>query len=190
LLLSRANETSVRALIKICWAPPEYVGIFMSGYLVCEISMDKAVESPNIQDGVAGICFAAVGAASIYWSFDYTGASGLYPRVLGAVIVLLGLLMVLRSMRRAVIKPVNDRPLVDSPRNFFIAITFGFFFLLLVTLIGFYTSSLLVLLTLPIALGFRRAVPLVLSATLFIVFLYVLFSLVLERPLPREFFQI
>jgi dolichyl-phosphate-mannose--protein O-mannosyl transferase len=93
-------------------------------------------------------------------------------------------------MRRAVIKPVNDRPLVDSPRNFFIAITFGFFFLLLVTLIGFYTSSLLVLLTLPIALGFRRAVPLVLSATLFIVFLYVLFSLVLERPLPREFFQI
>lgn len=151
--------------------------------------MTKALESAHIQDRVAGICFAAMGATSIYWSFDYTGASGLYPRMLGITIVVLGLLMALRSMRQAN-KPATPRIVVDSPRNFFIVLAFVFVYLVLVPLIGFYTSSLLVLLALPIGLGFQRAAPLIVSTTLFIVFLYVLFTLVLERPLPREFFQI
>lgn len=151
--------------------------------------MTKALESAHIQDRVAGICFAAMGAAAIYWSFDYTGASGLYPRMLGITIVVLGILMALRSMRQAN-KPATHRVVVDSPRNFFIVLAFVFVYLVLVPLIGFYTSSLLVLLALPIGLGFRRAVPLIFSTALFIVFLYVLFTLVLERPLPREFFQI
>lgn len=151
--------------------------------------MTKALESAHIQDRVAGICFAAMGAAAIYWSFDYTGASGLYPRMLGITIVVLGLSMALRSMRRAS-QPEAPRVVIDSPRNFFIALIFVFIYLVLVPLIGFYTSSLLVLLALPVGLGFRRAVPLIFSTTLFIAFLYVLFTLVLERPLPREFFQI
>lgn len=151
--------------------------------------MTKALESVHIQDRVAGICFAVMGAAAIYWSFDYTGASGLYPRMLGITIVVLGLLMALRSVRQAN-KSTTPRIMVDSPRHFFIALAFVFVYLVLVPLIGFYTSSLLVLLALPIGLGFRRAVPLIFSTTLFIAFLYVLFTLVLERPLPREFFQI
>lgn len=151
--------------------------------------MTKVLESAHFQDRVAGVFFAATGAVSIYWSFDYTGASGLYPRMLGIVIVVLSLLMVLKTMRRTH-QVETTRRLVDSPRSFLIALTFVFIYLSLVPLIGFYTSSLLVLLVLPIALGFRRAVPLLLSATLFIVFLYILFTLVLGRPLPREFFQI
>lgn len=151
--------------------------------------MNKRIESEHLQDCIAGLFFAVLGAASVYWSTQYTGASGLYPRVLGLVLLTLGLFLTVRSILRSK-QGFKGRRLVDSPRNFFITLAIAVVFLLLVPVMGFYSSSLLVLMVLPVALGFRRAAPLLISGILFTVVVYVLFSLVLERPLPREFFQI
>lgn len=151
--------------------------------------MTKRLESIPAQDGITGLFFAALGVVSIYWSTDYAGASGFYPRVLGAVLLALGLLLAARSYRRSK-QTSESRRMVDSPRHFLTVVSIMAIYLLLIPMIGFYTSSLLVLLVLPIALGFKRAVPLGICTLLFISILYLLFSIVLQKPLPREFFQI
>ena len=55
--------------------------------------------------------------------------------------------------------------------------------------LGFYTASALVVLALPLALGFRQPVFLALTTAVFIAIVWVVFSIVLEKPLPAEFWQ-
>jgi hypothetical protein len=62
-------------------------------------------------------------------------------------------------------------------------------YLILVPVIGFFTSSAFLVLVLPPALGLRRPILISGTAATFIMLVYVLFTFVLERPLPRELWQ-
>ena len=51
---------------------------------------------------------------------------------------------------------------------------------------GFYTASLLMMLAMPLALGFRQIVYAGGVAAVFMGLVYMVFSVLLEKPLPRE----
>lgn len=138
------------------------------------------------QDIVLGIVMAVVGFAAAAIGRSYSGASGIYPTVLGLTIAFLALGIAAAAVFRSA---DAERPIIDEPRAFATATLAGALYIGAVPLLGFFTSSAVLTAILPAALGLRRPVMILATTVIFIAIVYVLFILVLERPLPREFFQ-
>ncbi|MDD9720838.1 tripartite tricarboxylate transporter TctB family protein [Sulfitobacter sp. PR48] len=135
------------------------------------------------QDIALGLLFAAFGIAAAWMATGYTGASGNYPMVLGLLLALLGGAVTVRAVRAT----RNEvRALVDAPAQMIIAAVIATIYVALVVPLGFYTASFLLMLALPAALGFRQAVYALIVALVFMALIYLVFSVLLEKPLPRE----
>ncbi|MFK8083542.1 MAG: tripartite tricarboxylate transporter TctB family protein [Granulosicoccus sp.] len=135
------------------------------------------------QDIVLGMLFACLGAVAVWLSTAYSGASGLYPLVLSLIMMTLGVVIVARASR---VKEHTARNLVSAPINLVLTIVVLIVYVGLIRPLGFYSASLLLVIALPLLLGFRRPVYLGIMAITFISILFIVFSLVLEKPLPAE----
>lgn len=135
------------------------------------------------QDIALGTIVAAFGLWAAYGATAYDGASGTYPMVLGILLTLTGLIVVGRALRSN--KQV-ERVLMNAPTKLFTAIAIGATYVALVVPLGFYSASFLLMIALPWALGFRRPAYALVVGTVFISLVYLVFSVLLERPLPRE----
>lgn len=139
------------------------------------------------QDIALGLLFTGLGLVAAALSRSYTGASGLYPLVLGLVMAAIGTAIAVRAMRTGT--PAN-RELLAAPGGFFIAGSACLIYLALIVPLGFYTASAVLMLALPVALGFRRPLYLVIVGVSFMLLVYLFFSVILEKPLPAEFWSI
>lgn len=135
------------------------------------------------QDIVLGVIFVALGLAAAWGATAYSGASGNYPMVLGLLLALTGAIVAVRAIRS---QATTERVLIDAPVKLFTAIAMGIAYVALVVPLGFYTASFLLMLALPFALGFRRIVYALVVGAVFTAIVYLVFSVFLERPLPRE----
>lgn len=135
------------------------------------------------QDIALGALFSVLGAASAWLSSAYSGASGSYPRVLGLVMLALGLLIIVRAVRQS---ESGTRELIQAPGKFVLTAVVFVAYIGLIVPLGFYTASILLMSLLPLVLGFRRPIYLTVMAIVFIAALFVMFSVVLEKPLPAE----
>lgn len=135
------------------------------------------------QDIALGLIFVGLGIAAAWMATSYKGAGGTYPMVLGIILALLGATVALRAVRTA---SSAERILIDAPSKMITAVTIAVIYVALVVLLGFYTSSFLLMLALPFALGFRQWVYALIVALMFMVIVYLVFSVLLEKPLPRE----
>lgn len=135
------------------------------------------------QDIVLGTLFIGIGVAAAWMATSYRGAGGTYPAVLGIILTLFGAAVALKAVRAA---SSRERPLVEAPVKLITAVAAAALYLALVVPLGFYTASLLLMLALPIALGFRRWDFALIVAAVFISLVYLVFSALLEKPLPRE----
>ena len=103
--------------------------------------------------------------------------------VLGLVLTLLGGAVAVKAAR----SPRNEvRPLVDAPSKMFTAALVATIYVALVVPFGFYTASILLMLVMPLALGFRQIGYAAVVAAVFMSLVYLVFSVLLEKPLPRE----
>jgi hypothetical protein len=84
--------------------------------------------------------------------------------------------------------PTNAEPFFKNRRNFLIFFGCIVAYALLIDLGGYFTASALFVAGSSLLLGYRRPVITVATAAGFVVFMYVLIVVVLERPLPVEFF--
>lgn len=125
----------------------------------------------------------ALGLAAAWGATSYSGASGNYPLVLGLLLALSGAVVALKAMCA---KSSAERVLVDAPVKLSTAVVIGVIYVALVVPVGFYTASFLLMLTLPFALGFRRHFFALTVGATFTAIVYLVFSVFLERPLPRE----
>ncbi|WP_417211674.1 tripartite tricarboxylate transporter TctB family protein [Antarctobacter sp.] len=135
------------------------------------------------QDFVLGLLFVGLGIAAAWMATDYNGASGNYPMVLGLILALLGGAVTVRAVRFG---RNEARALIDAPAQMIIAAVIATIYVALVVPLGFYTASFLLMLALPMALGFRQAVYALVVALVFMVLIYLVFSVLLEKPLPRD----
>lgn len=78
------------------------------------------------------------------------------------------------------------RQLVAAPSKFITTAVIAAVYVAAVIPFGFYTASLLLMLVLPVALGFRQWIYAVIVAVIFIAVVFLVFSVLLEKPLPRE----
>ena len=135
------------------------------------------------QEIALGAIFVALGLAAAWGATAYTGASGNYPMVLGLLLALTGAIVAFRAIRS---QSTTERILIDAPVKLYTAVAVGVAYVALVVPLGFYTASFLLMLALPFALGFRRLAYALTVGTVFSAIVYLVFSVFLERPLPRE----
>lgn len=135
------------------------------------------------QDIGLGAIFIALGLWAAWGTTAYTGASGNYPMVLGLLLAFAGGIVAFRAIR---FDTKTERILMDAPVKLLTAIGIGVVYIALVVPIGFYTSSFFLMLVLPFALGFRRLFYALSVGAIFTGIVYGVFSVFLERPLPRE----
>lgn len=135
------------------------------------------------QDVILGLLFTGLGLAAAWLARSYSGAGGVYPIVLSLLMAFIGLIIASRG-----IKKTHDQPrvLIDSPLNLLLTVAACALYVAMVTVLGFYSASALLLLLLPVLLGFRRIVYLGLTVIIFMSVVWVLFTVVLEKPLPAE----
>jgi len=83
----------------------------------------------------------------------------------------------------------GPQPFLESRKNFSIFVVSLVIYIALIDAIGYFSSTALFMIGTSFALGFRR--PLLTGATTigFIVFVYLIFVVAFQRPLPIEFFQ-
>lgn len=116
----------------------------------------------------------------------YSGASGIYPLALSIVMALLGLAVVGRALLHGT---DASRQLVDHMGRLMLTVAAGAVYLVLVPLLGFYTASALLIAVLPLLLGFRQPVYLAAVTLIFMVIVWAIFSQLLQKPLPAEFWD-
>lgn len=138
------------------------------------------------QDIFLGLLFTGVGLIVALLSRSYSGASGFYPLVLGIVMALVGAIIAIKAIMTG---SQTIRVLAPAPAKLLLSAIACMIYVFLVVPLGFYTASVLLMLLLPVLLGFRRPLFLCLMAVGFVGLIYVLFSLVLEKPLPAEFWS-
>ncbi len=139
------------------------------------------------QDITLGAIFMALGIAAAWMATSYSGAGGTYPMVLGIILTLLGGAVAGKAIRAS---SDRERVLIDAPVKMMTAVVAGVIYVALVVPLGFYTASFLLMLLLPMALGFRQGVYALMVAVVFIGIVYLVFTVLLEKPLPREAFLI
>lgn len=135
------------------------------------------------QDIALGVLFAGLGLAAALVARTYSGATGIYPMVLGLCLALTGGLVAFRGARSSGNEP---RPLVEAPANLVKVLVGCMLYVALMVPLGFYTASVLLMVALPSALGFRRLVYTCVLAACFIAMIWLVFTVVLEKPLPAE----
>ncbi|MEO1092181.1 MAG: tripartite tricarboxylate transporter TctB family protein [Pseudomonadota bacterium] len=135
------------------------------------------------QDIVLGLVFVALGLFMAVQALDYSGATGRYPLALSVALAILGLIVAGKALFR---ETDAERALTVHRGRLILtaAVAAGYF--LLVPVLGFYTASVLIVACLPVALGFRKPVYLATVTVVFTGTVWIVFSLILEKPLPAE----
>ncbi len=136
------------------------------------------------QDTILGVLFAALGISAAMQAAEYSGATGTYPMILGLVMAALGLIVAGKAWLRG---RGEARPLTKHTGRAALSVVLGAVYIALVPILGFYTASALVVIFLPAALGFRQPIYLAIAALIFTAVVWVVFSILLEKPLPNEF---
>ena len=135
------------------------------------------------QDAILGLLFTGLGLAAAWIATSYSGAGGIYPIVLSLVMAFIGLIIASRGVSKTDNVPRN---LMDAPFKLVLTLAACALYIAMVTVLGFYTASALLLLLLPVSLGFRRPMYLGLTVCIFMLAVWLLFSVVLEKPMPAE----
>lgn len=85
-------------------------------------------------------------------------------------------------------KSAKEWQFFENVKRFIICVIVFSIYLLFVESIGFFISSTLLIICMATFVGYRKYLSLVLSLTGFLLFVYLIFVLLFERPLPPEFF--
>jgi hypothetical protein len=119
---------------------------------------------------------------------DTPDAARMYPRFIIAVMGVLTCVMIARSLagRTAPSGGVEDWRFFKNASRFTTSVCLFVIYLTGVGTVGYFTSSAVFLLALPVALGFRDPVMLGLTMAGFLAFVFGIFVGVFDRRLPPE----
>lgn len=132
---------------------------------------------------VLGALFALLGLVAAWRANSYAGATGAYPMALGLCLALSGAVIFGRA---AITSTDEARQLFDDPKALVIVSIATTLYIALIVPVGFFTTSALLMLGLPVALGLRRPLFIVVTGALFLGLVWAVFTLLLEKPLPKE----
>jgi putative tricarboxylic transport membrane protein len=135
------------------------------------------------QDIILGVIFCILGLAIAWVANSYGGATGGYPLALGIILSACGILIAIRAI---VFMPNQERKLFENSKNFQIVLVGAVAYMGLITPLGFYTASTILMAILPWTLGFRRPFFSLIMTVIFVFLVWLIFYQVFEKTLPDE----
>ena len=148
-------------------------------------------------DLFAGLVLLGFGGVLLYFISDAPSSAAFFPMTVLVIMTALSVILVLRSVSASRLErrlanssqagqPQNETFFVDV-RRFFIGVSVAACYVISIAQLGFYTSSGLFVLAASIALGERRWWVVLAGIIAFLLFCYLVFGVLFERPLPPEF---
>lgn len=144
------------------------------------------MQAHSLKDRVGAVVIFVVAALGWWWSGGFPVEAQMFPRVILGLMGLLAVIMFAKSF--AGMATADDQPFIGNARNLAITVACFVGYIFLVSTIGFFTSSAIMLPAIALLLGFRNPVVIVASTAGFIAVVYFVFVEIFSRPLPAEFF--
>lgn len=144
------------------------------------------MQAHHLKDRVGAVVIFIVAALGWWWSGGFPVEAQMFPRAILGLMGLLAVIMFAKTFAGAT--TADDQPFIGNARNLAITIACFVVYILLVSTIGFFTSSAIMLPALALLLGFRNPIVIVASTAGFIAIVYLVFVEIFSRPLPVEFF--
>lgn len=150
-------------------------------------------DTPRAQrDLLGGVIFAALAVAVIVFGARLPGDSGLFPIFIGLVLLVGAIGSSVKAIRAGALARSGPGLFtgVDPGGTRRMAIAAGGLIVYALALrpLGYFTTTMIVLIALPPLLGYRRPGLILINALITTALLYAVFILLFDRPLPREFF--
>lgn len=147
----------------------------------------------NFRDLVSGIAFLILGITAAWMGKAFYADAAYIPVGVGVLMGMFSLPLIWRGIADTIRKaplntPVITTALVDNPLRFSATLACCLIYYTALPYVGFYTTSTLFIGLLAYVLGERRPAVIAGITVGFIALLYLLFAVVLKRPLPTEFF--
>jgi len=130
---------------------------------------------------VSGLCIAGFVEAT-----NYTGPSGYLPKTIMLLSLLLALIWALQSifLLRKREREVTEEPADLTRIALFVGASLAY--VVAIPLIGYFTASTVFIPSVSSALGYRKLRIILGAPIVFVIALYILFSLILQVQLPNE----
>lgn len=136
-------------------------------------------------DVVLGTGVAVLAALGCWRAMEFIPNARFFPLLILAPAVVIGIAIAVRGQLRLVRLGNNPR-FFTSPRPFFLVVGMMTLGLVVLSHLGFLTTSALIIPTLSYLLGYRKPLPVFITTVLFLAMVYIVFIKLLSRPLPDE----
>ena len=143
------------------------------------------MERTRLQNLVIGLVVIAIGLFGVYNAMGMPDGTRPYTLVVTGIFTVLGLLLA----GNAIVyrnKPAHDCGVVTAKEmiNPMIAFLMILVYTLLIPRVGFFVTSAVFMLIMMVWMGYRKPVPMVLTTGIMLGFIYFLFVVQLNVPLP------
>jgi putative tricarboxylic transport membrane protein len=129
----------------------------------------------------------AASAALFYETLGYAPASRAYPAALLVLLFGASAVALLRSLRAPGANAAAA--FFDHAPRFALALGMLVAYTALLEFVGYYTTSAAMIVALPVLLGYREWRVIAATAAAYLVFVWVIFNVVFQREMAREFFM-
>ena len=136
-----------------------------------------------------GIFAAAV--YLIFLSMEFPWESRFFPLAVLGLMAVLSAVVFIRTLYSDKYKAENKTPptFFRHPVRFLLAVGVILSYIVLLPVLGYFTTSVLFFLAMTAILGYRNYKNIALTIVTFLAFIYAVFVVLFERPIPPEFFQ-
>lgn len=131
-----------------------------------------------------------LGGAALAWrhAMSFPRESAMFPLLVLGILGGLGVILLVQSFLPQ-LRTASDRLVIEEPRTLLVGITVTTAYLFFIPVVGYFTSSLIYIVALSRLLGFKNYLTLIAISVGYVLFTYIVFVLLFQRPLPPEFFQ-
>ena len=143
----------------------------------------------NFQERLMAMGIFAAALFLIYLSMDFPMESRVFPIGVLSLMAILAAVLFLRSFMNSQSEEQASQPFLIHRNRFFASFACILGYIVLLPVLGYFTTSAIFFAAMTWALGFRNYKTTALTVFIFLSFVYIVFVLLFERPIPPEFFQ-
>lgn len=141
----------------------------------------------HLRDRIFALVTLALCTSGWLYATTLPASAALFPKLIFAGTSLLALLLLAGSIVGK--QQRQAEPFVSNGRRLILTILLSVAYFAAVARLGYFTASLAYIIGLSLTLGERRPAVVLPTALGFVAFVYFIFVIFFNRPLPAEFFQ-
>ena len=140
-------------------------------------------------DRIAGIFIFAICALLFYNTLEFPPESATFPRIILGLALILSGWMVVRSFVLVQWRTMEYEDFFIHGGRFVIAVSMMGLYIYLIDILGYYSTTILYIPVMALLLGYRNKIVIAIATISYLTVILVVFDILFERQLPKEFFM-